>query len=94
MERTMKTITHALLGFVAGTTLLAMIAMTTSCAGTPLHGASKKQAPKKPIHVPLVAYTAHISDKDCKPIPGTPMFRCNNVVLDPQTIDARQASGR
>jgi hypothetical protein len=39
----MKTITHALFGFVAVTALLAMIAMTTSCAVTPLHGASARK---------------------------------------------------
>ncbi|HEV7521045.1 MAG TPA: hypothetical protein VGP89_08095 [Candidatus Angelobacter sp.] len=44
----------------------------------------------KPVHVPLVQYTAHLNDKDCKRI-GTdnpPRFRCNNVMLDPKEIDA------
>jgi hypothetical protein len=83
MERTMKTITHALLGFVAGTAFLALIAFTTGCAGRQ----------PKPVHVPLVAYTAHISDKDCKRIgkDNPPRFICNHVLLDPKEIDA---SGR
>jgi hypothetical protein len=44
----------------------------------------------KPVHIPLVAYTAHLSDKDCKRIgkENPPRFRCNNVVLDPKEIDA------
>jgi hypothetical protein len=80
----MKTITHALLGFVAGTALLFLIAVTTSC------GASR---PHAVVHVPLVAYTAHLNDKDCKRIgkDNPPRFRCNHVVLDPKEIDA---SGR
>jgi hypothetical protein len=85
MERTIKSVTHALLGFVAGSAVLVAIALTTGCAGTPLHGASVKT-----VHVPRVAYTAHLNDKDCKRI-GTdnpPRFRCNNVVLDPKEIDA------
>jgi hypothetical protein len=68
-----KNITHALLGFVAGTGI--------ACSGV------KKP---KPIHVPLVAYYAHINDKDCKRIgkDNPPRFRCNNVLLDPKEIDA------
>ncbi|HEX3093113.1 MAG TPA: hypothetical protein VHW72_10855 [Candidatus Angelobacter sp.] len=58
--------------------LLFLVAMVTGCAHKP-----------KPIHVPLVAYTAHINDKDCKKIADNPpRFRCNNVVLDPKEIDA------
>lgn len=77
----MNAVTRALIGFVAGTALLALIALTTGCAGTKV---------KKSIHVPLVAYTAHLNDKDCKRIgkDNPPRFRCNNVVLDPKEIDA------
>ena len=46
----------------------------------------------KPVYVPLVAYTAHINDKDCKQIADNPpRFRCNNVVLDPKEIDATRS---
>jgi hypothetical protein len=41
----MKTITHALLGFVAGTALLFLIAVTTSCAGTKALHVAKMQPP-------------------------------------------------
>jgi hypothetical protein len=80
----MKSITHALLGFAAGTALLALITMTTSCGGG---------HKPKPVHVPLVAYTAQINDKDCKRIgkDNPPRFRCNNVLLDPKEIDAKQS---
>ena len=84
----MKTITHAILGFVAGTALLALIAVTTSCAGTKAIAWSGHK--KKPVHVPLVAYYARFNDKDCKRIgkDNPPRFRCNNVLLDPKEIDA------
>jgi hypothetical protein len=82
----MRTITHALLGFVAGTALLALIAVTTSCAGTKvaLHAAPK------PVHVPRVAYYARFNDKDCKRIgkENPPRFVCKHVLLDPKEIDA------
>jgi hypothetical protein len=77
----MKAITHSLAGFVLGLAFLAAIALVTGCG---------RHKPK-PVHVPLVAYTAHVSDKDCKRI-GTdnpPRFRCNNVVLDPREINAK-----
>lgn len=84
----MKTITHALLGFVAGTAFLFLIALTTGCTG-----AAHKPTP---VHVPLVAYTAHLNDKDCKRIgkDNPPRFRCNNVLLDPKEINAKEASRR
>lgn len=63
--------------------ILAAIALLTGChAHNP-----------KPVHVPLVAYTAHLNDKDCKRIgkDNPPRFRCNNVVLDPKEINAKDS---
>jgi hypothetical protein len=49
----MKAITHALLGFLAGTALLGFIAVTTSCAHKPLHRAKKMQPPAAQLAIPV-----------------------------------------
>lgn len=72
----MKTITHAIFGFVAGTALLAMIVMTTSC-GTSLHGAKKMQPPAAQLAIPVSCIDQVIH--------GTEKTRCE--AIDPAHPD-------
>jgi hypothetical protein len=73
----MKTVTHALLGFVAGTAFLAMIAMTTSCAGTKVHGAQTMKPPAAQLAIPVSCIDQVIH--------GTEKTRCE--AIDPSHPD-------
>jgi hypothetical protein len=77
----MKNVTHALLGFVAGTALLALIAMTTGCA-------HKRPRPHATVHVAHVPYRAHFDAAHCRYLPDGVRFKCKDVVFDPREIDA------
>lgn len=73
----MKDLTRALATFVAVLALLAAITLTTGCHA------------RKPVRVPRVPYKAHFDAAHCRYLPDGIMFRCNDVVFDPQELEAR-----
>lgn len=72
----MKNLTRALLGFAAGLAVLAAITLTTGCHA------------QKPVRVPRAPYKAHFDAAHCRYLPDGIMFRCKDVVFDPEQLDA------
>lgn len=60
-------------------TLICCMALALACIGC---------ARPKPVHVPLVHYHATIQDKHCKRLPDGVRFQCDQVILDPEELDA------